>query len=231
MAALIVGVLASGAQAQIDESAGTASSSQESSVLNSYIVTFSAGTSDSAARELLSSVYATVDSRIAPLRMYSVTLPSALAAATLEADASVSRVDEDHERGVATTPNDPRFSDQWALPRSAGRPRDAVTPTGSATVADPRHRRRCLPPRPRREPRRRHVDPRRPSCDERPERPRHADGGHRRRETDNGDGIAGVGYAGVKVMPVTVLGADGTGQDATSSRASSGPPITAPTSS
>ena len=134
MAALVVGVLASGAQAQIDESGGT--SSQESSVLNSYIVTFSAGTSDSAARDLLSSVDATVDSHIAPLRMYSVTLPSAVAAATLEADAGVSRVDADQERGVATTPNDPSFSAQWALPRIGWEAaRDAVTPTGSATVA------------------------------------------------------------------------------------------------
>ena len=44
---------------------------------DSYIVTFSAGTSDAAARALLASVDATVDSHIAPLRMYSVTLPSA----------------------------------------------------------------------------------------------------------------------------------------------------------
>src|SRR5688500_16887712 len=131
MAALIAGVLASGAQAQIDESGGT--TSQESSVLNSYIVTFSAGASGSAARDLLSSLDATVDSHIAPLRMYSVTLPSAVAAATLEADASVARVDADQERGVASTPNDPSFSAQWALPRIGWEAaRDAVTPTGSA---------------------------------------------------------------------------------------------------
>src|SRR5688572_28210208 len=96
LAALLVGVLASGAQAQLDEgSSGATTSSQESSVLNSYIVTFSAETSDSAARELLSSVDATVRSHIAPLRMYSVVLPSATASsavATLEADAAVSRV-------------------------------------------------------------------------------------------------------------------------------------------
>ena len=133
LALLLVGVLASGAQAQLDEGGSTTSGSQESSVSDSYIVTFTAGTSDSAARDLVSSVDGTVDSHIAPLRMYSVTLPSALSAATLEADASVSRVDENQERDVATTPNDPSFFDQWALPRIGWEAaRDTVTPTGSA---------------------------------------------------------------------------------------------------
>ena len=125
MAVLLVGALASGAQAQVG-----------SPPSDSYIVTFSAGTSDSAARDLLSSVDATVDSRIAPLRMYSVTLASAASAETLGADASVTRVDADHERDVATIPNDPSFADQWALSRIGWeQARDDATPSGSATVA------------------------------------------------------------------------------------------------
>src|SRR5918911_246894 len=63
MAVLLVGALASGAQAQGDGSGS-----------DSYIVTFSAGTSDANARDLLASVDATVDSHIAPLRMYSISL-------------------------------------------------------------------------------------------------------------------------------------------------------------
>ena len=86
LALLVVGTLASGAQAQPDESSGssTTSSSQSAGASpNSFIVTFSAGTSDAAARALLASQDGTVDSQIAPLRMYTVTLPSALSAATL----------------------------------------------------------------------------------------------------------------------------------------------------
>src|SRR5829696_7607119 len=116
----LVGTLASGAQAQPDESSGssTTSSSQSSGASpNSFIVTFSAGTSDTAARDLLASLDATVDSHITALRMYTVILPSALSAATLEADASVSRVDANQERSVASIPNDPSFARQWALGR------------------------------------------------------------------------------------------------------------------
>ena len=217
LALLLVGLLASSAQAQLDESSGSSSSStfstSESSNPNAFIVTFTAGTSDDAARALLSSVDATVDSHIAPLRMYSVTLPGALSAATLEADASVSRVDSDRERGVATTPNDPSFGAQWALNRIGWEAaRDAVTPTGTATVA-------ILDTG---------VDASHPDLDDNLVAGTSILGGSATTdpnghgtqmagivaaETGNSEGIAGVGYAGVRVMPVQVLGADGTGQD------------------
>ena len=145
--------------------------------------------------------------------MYSVTLPSALSAATLEADPSVTRVDANQDRSVASAPNDPSFGSQWALGRIGWEAaRDTVTPSGSATVA-------ILDTG---------VDATHPDLDGNLVAGTSIIGGSATTdpnghgtqmagivaaETNNGEGVAGVGYAGVKVMPVRVLGADGTGQD------------------
>ena len=76
---------------------------------------------------------------IAPLFMHSIGVPSSLEQPTvsaLQSDTDVVRVEGDHSRDTATTPNDPRYADQWSLPRIGWDvAHDSVTPSGSATVA------------------------------------------------------------------------------------------------
>ena len=158
-AVLLVGVLASGAQAQVDEFSGTAPNAQETSVSDSYIVTFSAGTSDSAARDLL--VFRRCHCRFAhrpPSHVFRHRFRARPhpPLAALEADASVSRVDADQDRAVATVSQRPE------LRRPVGAPPHRLGGRTRRRHADrlrdrrhPRHRRRRLAPRPRRQPRRR----------------------------------------------------------------------------
>ena len=185
LALLLVGTLASGAQAQLDEStSGTTSTSEQSSVSDSYIVTFTAGTSDTRRacppllRQTRPSTRTSPRFACTPSR-----LPSATAsAATLAADASVSRVDADQERDVATAFRTTRATPASGRCRaSAGRPpaapsrRRAPRPSRSSTPAStPRTPTSTATssPAPRSSRRQR---------DERSERPRHADGRHRRR--------------------------------------------------
>ena len=191
----------------------TTTSSSPAPVVAPYIVTFAAGVSDTAARSVLAAAGATVESHIAVLRMYSVTLPTDQRDA-LAADSSVSRVDDDQPRDIAGTPDDTDYPSQWALPRIGwDQVYGSVDPAGSATVA-------VLDTG---------VDASQPDLDGKlvagtsildgsagtTDTNGHGTSmaGIVAAATNNGAGIAGVGYAGVKVMPVTVLGTDGTGQD------------------
>jgi subtilisin family serine protease len=220
----LTGVTDDGASAPLsDDSAPSADSSSpaadESSASaptpDAYIVTFVRGTTDAAAQATLAAAGATVHSRIAPLRMYSVTLAAADVDA-LTADPRVARVEQDLPRDVAGTPDDTDYPSQWALPRIGWEDvYGNVTPTGSAKVAvldtgvdasDPDLDAAGLVV-----PGTSVLD----GSDGRADPNGHgtAMAGIVAAETGNGAGIAGVAYAGVSVMPVTVLGADGTGQD------------------
>ncbi len=150
--------------------------------------------------------------------MHSIGVPSdaeQTIVSALASDADVVRVERDHSRDTATTPNDPRYADQWSLPRIGWDvARDSVTPTGSATVA-------LLDTG---------VDASHPdlagvvvpganvltgSGDGETDPNGHGTemAGIVAAATNNGEGIAGVGYAGVKVMPITVLNDQGLGLD------------------
>src|SRR5213078_322123 len=104
-----------------------------------YIVTFASGTPQAQQQAEIVGAGAVDTAAIAPLYMHSVDVSQAVEQATvaaLQADADVVRVERDHSRDTATIPNDPRYTDQWSLPRIGwDTARDSVTPTGNATVA------------------------------------------------------------------------------------------------
>ena len=141
-------------------------------------------------------------------------LPAGRAPAETAADPAVKSVERDHSRDVEAAPTDPRFADQWSLPRIGWDTLHAQgLPTGSVTVAildtgvdasQPDLQGRLLPGLS-------FVDGSPADTDP------HGHGtwmaGIVAAATDNGTGIAGIGGAGVRVLPITVLGADGTGQD------------------
>ena len=156
-----------------------------------YIVTFNFGVSDAAARTVIADAGGTVDSSLAVLRMYFVSLrPPTPRAPSLPTPAS-SRVDADRPRDVAGTPNDPSTAPSGRCRGSAGIRSTARSRRPATRGRDPRHRRRRVEPRARRQRRPRHVvRPRQPS-DDRPERPRHLDGGHRRRRDEQRRGHRG----------------------------------------
>ena len=149
--------------------------------------------------------------------MASIELPAPSAssgAAALSADPAVAFVELDRSRTIGATPSDPRYAEQWSLPRIGWNVvHDGAAPTGHATVAvldtgvDTEH-----------------ADLRGvvvPGVSFVDGTPADADpNGHGTwmagivaARTDDGIGIAGIGYAGVSVLPVTVLGTDGTGRD------------------
>ena len=136
------------------------------------------------------------------------------AAADLALDPSVKSVERDHSRDIEATPGDPRYADQWSLPRIGwDRLYAQGLPKGSAIVAildtgvdaeQPDLQGRLLPGIS-------FVDG--SPADTDPNGHGTAMAGIVAAATDNGIGIAGIGGAGVRVLPITVLGADGTGQD------------------
>ena len=156
-------------------------------------------------------------SSIPELRMSIVELDASVAAsaaAELFADPAVRTVELDHSRDIEAAPDDPRYADQWSLPRIGWDVLHAQgLPTGIVTVA-------ILDTG---------VDATAPDLAGRllsgisfvDGSPADTDpNGHGTWLTgivaaavDNGTGIAGIGGAGVRVLPITVLGADGTGQD------------------
>ncbi len=179
-----------------------------------YIVTFSRGATAQQRSAALSAVDATLVSTVPALGLAFVEMPigsAAAGAADLRARAGVVHVELDRARAVEAVGADPRYADQWSLPR-IGRPSVVVPSGGEALVAvldtgveasHPDLLGRTIPgasfvgtdPL---------TDP----------------NGHGTwmagivaAATDNGEGIAGIGSAGVRVMPVAVLAADGTGQD------------------
>src|SRR5215212_11948317 len=191
----------------------TSGSSSATAARDAYIVTFVSGVSDADARELLAASDANVASHIAPLRMYSVTLPPGQQD-ILASDSRVARVEADGSRAAAGAPNDPQYADQWALPRIGwDQVYGTVNPTGSATVAvldtgvnasHPELDGQLVEGAS-------FVEGAEPTVD--PNGHGTSMAGLVAANTNNDAGIAGVGFAGVKVMPVTVLDADGTGQD------------------
>ncbi len=134
---------------------------------------------------------------------------SADSIAAYRADPRVDSVDRDRVREAEATPDDPSYSDQWALPQIGWDQAYGVTaPAGSATLAV--------------------LDTGVDAVGD-----LSIIGGYSAlgggtsdanghgtwmasiaaATVNNGTGIAGVGYDGVSVMPVKVLAADGTGQD------------------
>ncbi len=183
-----------------------------------YIVTFAGGTSGSAETSEIAAAGGTNTGSIPPLNMHSITFPSGGAQAgvsALEANSDVLRVEQDRSRDTAGAPDDPRYLQQWSLPRIGwDQVYGSVTPGGSATVA-------VLDTG---------VDASHPdlagkvvagtnaisgSGDGESDPNGHGTGmaGIVAAATNNGTGIAGIAYAGVQIMPVTVLNAQGLGYD------------------
>ena len=182
-----------------------------------YIVTFADEVDDDSQAAILASVGATEVGSIPQLRMRAVLLPPSIEATSLDAlrsDTRVQRVDRDRARDVEAEPSDPRYTEQWSLPRIGW---DLVypggEPSGSAVVAildtgadaaAPDLAGRLLPGAS-------FVEGSPADTD------RHGHGtwmaGIVAATTGNGIGIAGIGSPGVRVLPVTVLADDGTGQD------------------
>jgi uncharacterized repeat protein (TIGR01451 family) len=195
----------------------TASTSTEATpapapVIGPYIVKFVRGTTAAAAEATLASHDATIESRIAALRMYSVDMPTDNVAA-LAAEGSVTRVEEDQPRDAAGVPNDADYPQQWGLRRIGWEDvYGNVAPGGSAAVAildtgvahDPDLDANIVDGTSILDGSDGRTDPLGHGT---------AMAGIVAAETNNGAGVAGVGYAGVKVMPVTVLDANGEGQD------------------
>ncbi|MDQ2966215.1 MAG: S8 family serine peptidase, partial [Chloroflexota bacterium] len=182
------------------------------------IVTFTPGATAQQRAAALSAADARTVSTVPALRLAVVEVPggfaAAVAAAALAADPAVKGLELDRIREVEATPGDPRYVDQWSLPRIGW---DTVhaegLPAGTATVAvldtgvdsgHPDLLGRLLPGLS-------FVDGSPADTDP------HGHGtwlaGIVAAAGDNGMGIAGIGGAGVRVLPITVLGADGTGQD------------------
>ena len=179
-----------------------------------YIVTFSRGATTQQQTAAMSAGDTTLVSIAPALGLAFVELPAGSAtagAAALRARAGVERVELDRARAVDAVGADPRYADQWSLPK-IGWPSVTVPAGGEALVAlldtgvegsHPDLVGRLVPgasfvgtdPL---------TDP----------------NGHGTwmagivaAATDNGEGIAGIGSAGVRVMPISVLSSDGTGQD------------------
>ena len=183
----------------------------------SYLVRFRVAASDAERADALAVAGATLVSEIPELRLAIVDLPAADAAdraATLEADPAVAHVERDRTRSTEGAPSDPRYPDQWSLPRIGWDVvRDGPAPAGRAVVAvldtgvDATHpdlAGRLLPGAS-------FVDGVEPGQD--PNGHGTWMAGIVAAQTDNGEGVAGVAFARVKVLPITVLGADGRGYD------------------
>jgi VCBS repeat-containing protein len=133
--------------------------------------------------------------------------------AAYEADPAVVSVDRDLPRAAEAVPNDPGYSEQWALPLIGWEEvYGVVDPAGSSTIAvldtgvDA-----SIPDLAGRVVGGWSFDEADPASDA---------SGHgtavasiAAASVDDGAGIAGVAYDGVSIMPVRVLGDDGTGQD------------------
>jgi hypothetical protein len=183
-----------------------------------YIVTFNSGVSDAQQQTDITDANGTPGDAISVLHMFSATFPAgedAADAQTLAGNADVASVEQDLSRDSASTPNDPRYPDQWSLPQIGwDTAYGSISPTGTATVA-------ILDTG---------VDASQPDLSDvvvpgtnivtgagngesDPNGHGTAMAGIVGAATGNGEWIAGIGYSGVKIMPVTVLGSDGTGLD------------------
>ncbi|HYN70113.1 MAG TPA: hypothetical protein VEX41_07880, partial [Candidatus Eisenbacteria bacterium] len=102
-----------------------------------YIVTFASGIGGTEQAALLAAVGAEVVDSIPVLRMAAIRVPDGSnVVANLLADPSVSRVELDRVRATEASPSDPRYADQWSLPKIGWDiARDTTVPTGTATVA------------------------------------------------------------------------------------------------
>ena len=183
-----------------------------------YIVTFTRGATPQQRAAALTAADATIISTVPALGLAIVELPAgpaaAAGAAALAADPAVKSVELDHTRDIEAAPGDPRYADQWSLPRigwdtvhAQGLPARTVTVAILDTGVDatqPDLQGRLLPGQSFVDGSPANTDP-------------HGHGtwmaGIVAAATDNGAGIAGIGGQGVRVLPITVLGADGTGQD------------------
>jgi hypothetical protein len=180
------------------------------------LVTFTSDATFAQRRVLLESLGAAERDAIAQLRLVAVDVPAdgaAAALAALRGSNLVLRAEPDRERSVDAGPSDPRYGEQWALPRIGWPEVYGTRLNGGAIVA-------ILDTG---------VDSSHPdlagqlaagasfvegsASGSDPNGHGTAMAGIVAAQTDNAIGIAGVGFAGVQVMPVTVLAADGTGRD------------------
>jgi fibronectin-binding autotransporter adhesin len=179
-----------------------------------YIITFARGVAIEAGSALVEDLGGRVDATVTELRMAMIRLPDEAAAATLAADSSVVRLEEDQTRTAEAAPSDTQFTDQWALTRIGWDDVYGVVDPAATTVvaildtgvaADhPDLAGQLLPGLS-------YVDGAAPDTD--------ANGhgtwmaGIVGAATDNDTGIAGVAWGAVRILPITVLDADGRGQD------------------
>ncbi len=109
---------------------------QEALANGQVIVRFKAGTTAAERTDALEEVDATVDATLLP-RMQVVDLPDDVAVGeavgTLEANPDVAYAEPNFEREAAAEPNDPEYSQLWALPRM-GMPAAWDLETGSSSV-------------------------------------------------------------------------------------------------
>ncbi|HEY7564151.1 MAG TPA: S8 family serine peptidase, partial [Acidimicrobiia bacterium] len=196
--------------------ATTAPAPLDLSTAANLIVKLVAGLSLEQQADVIASYGGIETSAIPVLRLHMVAVAPDTAAETIaafEADPAVVSVDRDFPRDAEAVPNDPGYSDQWALPLIGWEEvYGVVDPVGSSTIAvldtgvDA-----SIPDFAGRVVGGWSFDGADPAADA---------SGHgtavasiAAASVDDGTGIAGVGYAGVSIMPVRVLGDDGTGQD------------------
>jgi VCBS repeat-containing protein len=181
-----------------------------------YVITFASAEAFASRADLLAGQAVTETSVIPALRIVMVDVPvdgAAARVATLRDSPAVAGIEPDRQRTVEGAPDDPRYPDQWALPRIGWLTVRNDPPAGSAVVA-------VLDTG---------VDATHPelagmlaggvsfvdgtAADVDP----HGHGtwmaGLVAALTDNGLGVAGTGANALRVMPVTVIGPDGTGRD------------------
>jgi PKD repeat protein len=181
------------------------------------ILTFDSGVSAAEQAALVERIGGVEKQVIAPLRMRAVDVTVAdfeAALAAYRAEPAVARAEPDKTRVAESDASDPRYDQQWALPKIGwDQVHGVVDPAGSSTLAVVDTG----------------VDAGAADVAGRMtagfsafegSNPLDDPNGHGSNvaaiaaaSADNGSGIAGVAYAGVRVMPVQVLGADGTGQD------------------
>ncbi|MDQ3931890.1 MAG: S8 family serine peptidase, partial [Actinomycetota bacterium] len=180
------------------------------------LVKLAPGLSDQAQNDMVQRNGGTKRASIPQLRLLVVDVPNGQAAQhgqRYQGESKVERVEMDVARQAAAAPNDPAYSDQWALPKigwdsvfgtvsPSGSAKVAVLDTGvDASVLDLSGR----------------VEPGYSAFGSDPGTDPNGHGTWLASivaaQADNGTGIAGVGYGGVSVLPVQVLAADGTGND------------------
>ena len=192
----------------------TPSSRPRRPVSGQYMVTFASGTT-AVDRTAAVAARRRVDHRFDRRPAHARGQRRRCAVAALRADPRVPAVEPTAAVPPRARPTTRRTADQWSLPKIGwdkvfgSVPRTARRSSRSSTRAST-HRTPTSPARSSPAPRSSTAT----AWDDRPERPRHLDGGHRRRRRPTtGSASQASATRRVSVMPVTVLGAEGLGQD------------------